>query len=38
MSEEFLVSILSVFGSLVVSTVVAYILLNLPHTHSHGKH
>ena len=38
MSEQFLLSILSVFGPLVIASVVAYILLNRPHTHSHGKH
>lgn len=38
MSEEILLPVLSVFGSLAVATIVAWVMLNSTDLHSRGKH
>jgi hypothetical protein len=38
MSQEILVPVLGVFGSLIVATVVAYVLLNSDSLHTRGRH
>ena len=38
MSQQILLPMLGIFGSLVVATVVAYVLLNNDDLHRHGKH
>lgn len=38
MSQEILLPVLGIFGTLAAATVVAYVLLNSDYLHSHGKH